>query len=106
MRRVEAGALGDRPEIRRPAAERAASLEFDLGLVCLRTGRGAEGRQRMHRASQRGPARRRALATLGSWAPNWALAKLMRWSWLKGTVSGSRQPTARIMVGSESRGAA
>jgi len=106
MRRVESGAVGVKPEIQRRAAERAASLEYDLGVLCLRSGRGAEGRERLSRARAHGSFSRKLLATAGMLAPDWALSRLKRATWLKGAVSHSRGPRGGVLGENENRGAA
>lgn len=105
LRRIETGELGNRPDLHGRAGERAAAIEFDLGLMCLRSGRTAEGRERMKRALSHGPIRRRAVALAGLMAPEWAFAGLMRSRWLKGAVQASRQPVERV-EGERMRGAA
>lgn len=96
LRRIESGDLGNRPDMKGRASKRAAATEFDLGLICLRSGRSAEGRERLKRALGFGPLRRRALAMAGMLAPEWAFASLMRSPWLKGAVQASREPAERI----------
>jgi glycosyltransferase involved in cell wall biosynthesis len=107
LRRVESGEVGGhRPAVMRRAAERAAALEYDLGLMCLRSQRIAEGRERMRRATGHGPLQRRLFATAGALVPEWAMRPLMQSSWLKSTVQRSRQPVERIEADGETRGAA
>ncbi len=96
MRRIERGGLGHRPELERLAAERAAALEFDLALLCLKSGRVPEGHDRMRRAMLRGPLRRRLLAAAGAWLPPALLRRLVRSSWLKLLVQGARRSLRRI----------
>ncbi|HYM80229.1 MAG TPA: glycosyltransferase [Candidatus Limnocylindria bacterium] len=91
MRRVANGALRRDAGLQRLAAERAAALEFDLGVMCLRSGRIREGRVRLMRAAVGpGPIARRALAIGGAMTPNGSLRTLMRSPWIKGTVQGVR----------------
>jgi glycosyltransferase involved in cell wall biosynthesis len=106
MRRIERGALGPRADLPRLAARRAAAIEFGLGLNCMRSGRTREGRERMWRATQFAPLRRRLVAAAASITPDWALPFLMRSSWLKGAVSSSRAPAARIPIDDASERAA
>lgn len=106
LRRIESGELGQRPDVKARASERAAALEYDLGLICLRSGRIAEGRERLRRTIGHGPLKRRALAAAGQLAPQWAFAALMRSRWLKGTVQGSREPATTIEADRRYRGAA
>ena len=96
MRRIEAGLLGERAQAQRFAAERAASIEYDLGLLCLRSGRSEEGRDRMWRALERGPLKRRALAAASLLLPAWVVGRLKRSTWLKGAVQASREPVTRV----------
>jgi glycosyltransferase involved in cell wall biosynthesis len=96
LRRIVSGELGQRSDMRPRAMERAAAIEFDLGLMCLRSGRTDEGRERLKRALGFGPMRRRAIAAAGLIVPEWAFAGLMRSRWLKGTVQASREPAERI----------
>jgi glycosyltransferase involved in cell wall biosynthesis len=104
MRRVEEGSFGRRPDLMRKAHARAASLEFDLGLMCLRSGRADEGRIRMRRALIHGPFRRRMFAVAGSMLPDWALTPLMRSAWVKETVAGARDPATHIAMEPRSSG--
>lgn len=91
MRRIERGALGQRPALRATAALRAAAIEFDLALNCYRSPRISEGRRRLWRAAAAGPLRRRALAVFGALLPAAALPALMRSPWLKQAVTRSRR---------------
>ncbi len=106
MRRVESGVVPSGPEHRRRASERAAALEFDLALICMRSNRLAEGRERMARAAGHGPFTRRCIASAGRWMPDWAVSRLMRSSWLKSTVQQAREPIAKVTVEGEGRRAA
>ena len=98
MRRIERGDLGHRPALRRSAAERAAAIEFEIALHCYRSSRIAEGRERLWRAAQAGPLRRRVLAACGAALPAAALPVLMQSPWLKQAVSRSRRhpPVERL----------
>lgn len=96
MRRVERGLLRPEPALRRRAAQRVANLEYDLGLVCLRTGRAAEARAHLWRASRDGPLRRRAISVAGAVLPAWAFRPLSRLAWLKSTVHESRETFGHI----------
>jgi hypothetical protein len=91
MRRVAAGAMGRRPAEQRVAAARAAALEFDLAIACIRSGRRREGRERMWRAAGAGPPRRRAIALAAALAPAWLHPRLMRAGGLKRLVGGARR---------------
>jgi glycosyltransferase involved in cell wall biosynthesis len=94
MRRVADGTLRRDAPLQRIAAGRAAALEFDLGVMCLRSGRTKEGRVRLMRAAAApGPLRRRALALVGAVVPGWSLRRLMHSTWVKGTVKGAREGT-------------
>jgi len=97
MRRVERGQLGRRPDLQHMAAERAAQLEFDIGVACLRSGRTAEGRERLRRAGRRGPLKRRAVAVAGALMPSRMLPRLMRSPWLKDSVTRTR-PRAQLIT--------
>jgi len=86
--------------VRRRAAERAAGLDFDLGLMSLRAGRMREARIRLWRASARGPLRRRVLALCGALAPRWSMRRLVRSGWLKSRVAAAREKApARLEAG-------
>ncbi|OGF24944.1 MAG: hypothetical protein A2V63_05450 [Candidatus Eisenbacteria bacterium RBG_19FT_COMBO_70_11] len=98
MRRVAQGRVAPGAATRATGAERAAALEFDLGVRCLRTGRIREGRLRLWRAAPYGPWPRRALATAGALAPRWSLAWLMRSPWLKHTVQRHRRHAPRFVL--------
>ena len=106
MRRIQRGELGKRKPLQRRAARRAASLEFDLALLCLRTGRNEEAREHLWRAMARGPLRRRLIAAAGALAPDWWLARLLRSRWIKQSAAASRQAPGIIGVGDEAREAA
>jgi glycosyltransferase involved in cell wall biosynthesis len=91
MRRVERGEMGHRPEVQRVAARRAAALEFDLAVRCLRSGRLREGRDRMWRAAAAGPPRRRLVAMCGALLPTMLMPALMRTAWVKRAVQRTRR---------------
>jgi glycosyltransferase involved in cell wall biosynthesis len=97
MRRVEHGELGHRADMQRIAAQRAAALEFDLAIFSLRNGRFDEARARLRRAMAAGPARRRVIAMCGAALPAAWLTRLMKTTWMKRVVQGSRRraPVAR-----------
>lgn len=104
MRRLARGDVAAAPSVRRRASERAAALDFDLGLLCLRSGRMREARLRFWRASARGPLRRRLLALGGALAPRWSMKRLVRSTWLKSRVAGARRvPPARLEAGEGGR---
>jgi glycosyltransferase involved in cell wall biosynthesis len=97
MRRVQSGTLRRDRAIQQMAARRAAALEFDLGVLCLRSGRVREGRLRLMRAATGpGPLARRTLALAGAVAPGGTLGRLMRSPWVKGTVQGARERAQRV----------
>jgi glycosyltransferase involved in cell wall biosynthesis len=96
MRRVERGSLGERPALRGLAAERAAGLEFQLALIAFRDGRAREVRERLRRATRRGPWRRRALAAGGAWLPEAAYARLARAPWAKRLIASATPAPARL----------
>lgn len=106
LRKVESGEIPAAPHQRRRAAERAAATEFDLAVILMRTDRFAEARERLARAAAHGPLRRRVIAAAGRMLPDWAVSRLMRSSWLKGTVQQSREPISRIPNSGEGRRAA
>jgi len=106
MRRIQRGELGKRPKLQRRAARRAAALEFDLALLCLRTGRNEEAREHLWRAMARGPLRRRLISAAGALAPDWWLTRLLRSRWIKQTAAASRQAPGILGVGDEAREAA
>jgi glycosyltransferase involved in cell wall biosynthesis len=98
LRRVAAGALRREPAVLALARERIASHCYDLGLRCLRTGRGAEGRALLREAAGSGPWARRALAALGAWLPDGAVGALKRvgGGGLRGMVQASREAAAPV----------
>ncbi len=98
MQQIAAGELRGEPELLSAAAARVASLAFDLGLMCLRSGRSGEGRAFMRLAAAGGPAPRRTMAVLGSHVPNGLVPLLQRLGWLKGIITGLRRKTGRISV--------
>jgi hypothetical protein len=92
MERAARGEYRRDPAAQRVAREKVASYEFDLGVMCLRSGRFAEGRRHLwHAATLPGPFRRRVLALFGATTPRGALRRLMHSPWLKGTVHGARR---------------
>ena len=103
LRSIESGELGRRPAVQRVASERAAALEFDLAIACLRSGRVREARVRLRRAARRGPLKRRALAFLGASLPVASLGRLMRSRWLKDTVQRARRQPRRRAPGPSAR---
>jgi glycosyltransferase involved in cell wall biosynthesis len=96
MRKLERGEYRKDPQLMRRGAERAAALEYDLGLICLRTGRIEEGRAHLRRAAAAGPATRRLLAAAAGHAPGWVFPALRRAHFLKGPVQESRASKAYI----------
>lgn len=96
MKRIAEGGLPVPPAIRRRAAIRAAALEFDLAIYCLRSGRIAEGRDRLRNAASRGSFGRRMLALGGSVLPLWVIGRLMTSSWVKSIVADVRLRSARL----------
>ncbi len=93
MRRLERGDFRRDPLLQRRAAERAAALEYKIGLNCLRQGQGHDGRAHMRRAMMHGSTRQRLLAIGGSFVPDWAIRGLRRVSWLKRGVAPARPST-------------
>lgn len=90
MERAAAGAIRDDAATRRTGRERVAALEYHIGQRCLRTGRGAEGRARLRRASRHGPLARRLLAAAGSLVPDAAIPLLRRLRFVGGWVGAAR----------------
>ncbi len=102
MRRAAAGRLRDDAATRRAGRARAASLAFDLGLLCLREERGSEARDLFRAATSTGPLPRRAFALAGSLLPGFAVPAVRRMQWLKGGVAGARERRGTIDVGGRS----
>ena len=98
MRKVEQGRMGRMPWLQRKGAERAAALEFELGLMALRSGRIAEARDHFRRAARRGPWRRRALSLGAAMLPTRLFTRLMRSPWAKGTVQRVRRTPKRMTL--------
>lgn len=96
LRRAAAGELRDDPAVRALASRRRASHAYDLGLVCLRSGRVEEGRAFMREAMQDGPWARRALAWAGARLPAGWLPALKRTRGLRSIVTRSREATRSI----------
>jgi len=84
------GELRADPAVRRAAAERAAAKAFQVGVLCLRTRRSAEGRALLRRAAAAGPLGLRALALAGSVLPDPAISPLMRLPLAREMVMGVR----------------
>lgn len=98
MRRLAEGEPPAPAALRRRAEERAAGLEFDLALICLRTGRSREGRSRLQSAAARGPLDRRLIAVGGALLPAWAMLRLSNTPWVKRAVSRIRPRRALMAV--------
>ncbi len=96
MQRIARGELRGEPSLRAAAAKRAASHAFDLGLMCLRSGRGAQGRAFMRQALGDGPPVRRAFALAGAILPDGLVPLAQRMGWLKGAVSRVRRRSGRL----------
>lgn len=104
MERVVRGEYRRDADTQRVAREKVASYEFDLGVMCLRSGRLAEGRWHLWRAAALpGPLHRRALALFGAATPRGALRRLMHSPWLKGTVQRARRTNPMLTGGAEER---
>jgi glycosyltransferase involved in cell wall biosynthesis len=102
MERVARGEYRRDAPAQRIAREKVASYEFDLGVICLRSGRFAEGRRHLWRAaSLPGPFGRRMLALFGAATPRGALRRLMHSQWIKGTVYGARRVNPVMTSGPE-----
>jgi len=86
MRRMECGEFRCDAVLQRRAGERAAALEYRLGVRAIKNGRIDEGRRRLRNASLDGPVGRRLVALAGSFVPAWAVGGLRRATWLKPTV--------------------
>ena len=100
MERVARGDYRRDPAAQRMAREKIASFEFDLGLICLRSGRYRPGRMHLWRAAALpGPLRRRAVALFGALTPRAALRHLLRSGWLKRRVHRARRATPSLMSG-------
>ena len=99
LRRVAAGELRRDPQIVSAARVRVAAHAFDLGVLCLRTDRVAEGRRLLADAAAAGPWSRRVFAMLGRALPAGWIPALMRSSWLKSRVSRARAPVVRMDTG-------
>ena len=96
MQRIERGELRGEPELRAAAKRRVASHAFDLGLMCLRSGRAAEGRHFMRLALTGGPLARRAFALVGSIVPNGLVPVLQRMGFLKGAITRVRRRAGHL----------
>ncbi len=107
MRRAQLGFYRRDPVTQRRAAERAAALEYRLGIRCLQSGRVSEGRERLRRAALEGPVGRRLVALAGSFLPDWAVEPLRGVAWLKTSTRLEEGPgPARPESPDERRGAA
>ena len=97
MERVARGEFRRDPGAQRIAREKVASYDFDLGVMCLRSGRVRDGQLRLWRAALGGgPLPRRLLALLGAIAPRGSLGRLIRSPWLKRSVQGARRENDRL----------
>jgi hypothetical protein len=94
MQRIARGELRLDPILQRRGRVRAAELEYDLALLCLRTGRGAEARERFARAAADGSWLRRAMAFAGSALPTNVTGGLARFPLLGRAVSAARRTVA------------
>lgn len=96
MWRIARGELRPEAALRRLGRERAAALAYDIGLLCLRDGRGGEARAMFRDAAGAGPAARRAFALAGACAPGFLVPALKRLPGLKGRVGGARRRPGRL----------
>ena len=103
MERVAAGELRPEPELRALGELRSAGLAYQLGVRCLRTGRGAEGRLLLRRAARTGPWERRLLSSAGAVTPDFLLPWLLQMGWLKDTIVRVRADKAPVPEGGEER---
>jgi glycosyltransferase involved in cell wall biosynthesis len=106
MRRVEKDGLGRGAAIRRAAAERAAALEFDLAIGCVRAGRLSEARMRLRRVLGSGPWNRRLLALAGTLLPAAMVDRVVRYGVMKRVVQRARRVAARLPSPGTGEGAA
>ncbi len=102
MERVARGEYRRDPDAQRIAREKIAAFEFELGRICLRSGRYREGRSHLRRtAALPGPWQRRALSLFGAALPRTALRHLMRSRWIKDRVQRARRRTPVFRPGGE-----
>jgi glycosyltransferase involved in cell wall biosynthesis len=98
MRRVEKSGLGRGVGLQRVAAERAAALEFDIAILCVRAGRLREARARLRRVLRMGPWDRRLVALGGVALPAAVVGRLMRSGLMKGVVKRARRVAGRLLL--------
>jgi glycosyltransferase involved in cell wall biosynthesis len=98
MRRVEKSGLGRGAGLQRAAAERAGALEFDLAILCVRTGRLREARARLRRALRKGSWDRRLVALGGVVLPGPAVGRLVRSGLMKRVVKRARRVAGKLRL--------
>jgi len=98
MRRVEKSGLGRGVGLQRVAAERAAALEFDIAILCVRAGRLREARARLRRVLRMGPWDRRLVALGGVALPAAVVGRLMRSGLMKRVVKRARRVAGRLLL--------
>lgn len=97
MERIESGELRPEPLTRRSGARRVAALAFDIGMICMRSGRNEEARGLLRRAAGRGsPWPRRAVALAGAMLPASLVRAFGRLKWARGAVDGVAAPSERL----------
>jgi glycosyltransferase involved in cell wall biosynthesis len=96
VERIARGELRDDPVLRRIGAGRAAALQYDLAIRCLRDGRHPEARERLRRARGAGPWGRRALAAAAGALPASWLARLAGSPWLKRAAAAARRTVTPV----------
>jgi glycosyltransferase involved in cell wall biosynthesis len=96
MRRAEQDGLGHGAAIRRAATERAAALEFDLAIRCVRADRLGEARTRLRRALRSGPWNRRLVALAGVLLPAALVDRVVRYGVMKRVVQRARRAAVTL----------
>ena len=106
MRRVEESGLGRGVGLRRVAAGRAAAIEFDLAILCVRTGRLDEARTRLRLVMRKGPWNRRLVALGGVVLPAAVVGRLVRSGAMKRVVKRARRVAGRLLMPGNGEGPA
>ncbi len=97
MERIERGELRREPRIERSGARRVAALSFDVGMICMRSGRIEEARGLLGRAAGRGsPWPRRAVALAAAMLPAFMVRAFARLGWVRGAVGRVAETARRL----------
>ena len=96
LRKAADGVSTRNPKARRRAADRVASIAFDLAVKCMRARRYGEARAHLRDALHGGPLSRRIIALGGSLAPDMLMRRVLHSSSIKSRVRDAREQPAKL----------